>query len=214
MMKRLASMRLGFVSFSLYMVRGRGAGKHVRPHVSLGCVPTQILGVQHLDQVEQPHAARRDRDTADSKDDNGADLLRLAHPQMQHHRNGQHKQHDVRNDVQTRSRHVQARRVQAVAVDLWHVGLVHGGAVEVGHQGDDGRGDADDGDGGPDGDLPAALGRQLQVEGEEGQLGEAVAHLEDAGRGVGYGAGVGPFSHDDLPHVQSERLAGDLCCWM
>ena len=82
MMKRLASMRLGFVSSVLFLGRGKGAGRNVRPHVSLGGVPAQILGVQHLDQVEESHAARCDRDTADSKDDDGADLLRLAHPHL------------------------------------------------------------------------------------------------------------------------------------
>lgn len=124
---------------------------------------------------------------ANPKHDSRADLLGARHLQPDDRRDRDDEENDVGHDVRDGDAHVQHRLVDASGRDRFH-GVPAGAdraapeEQQAGEDGDVGRHDAD---GGVDGDLETRVARDLQVEGEEGGLCEAVADDEDCRDDVG-----------------------------
>lgn len=183
MMKRFASTKLeDLLAPPLY----HPDTENLRPNVGVRGVPGQVLRIKNLQQVHQTNNRGRNRHGTNSKDHDGTGFLEGAHLELQNHGNGQTEQVHIRNDVRYRSRDIQDSYIEACTfLHRWLVSLINGRAVNPGHQGDHSRRGGHNANTAPDGHLPPSLWGELEVEGEERQLGKTVTQHENTSCNIG-----------------------------
>lgn len=123
---------------------------------------------------------------SDAKDAHRTNLLYVAHSKFQHGRNRQDKQDQVCKYVGCGGRDVQNRNIDAVSLGNSDVeGFARWAAVNKQHGSNHRCVDANDANASPDGDPERLLRRDVEIEGQERKLCEAIAQHKNPTSGIG-----------------------------